>query len=110
MYVLGIETSCDECSAAIVENGKKIISHVIATQIKFHKPFNGVVPEIASRKHVESINAVVNSTLEKSGMQLKEIDAVAATFRPGLIGSLLVGLSYAKGLALSLDILSQLRQ
>ncbi len=104
MYVLGIETSCDECSAAIVENGKKIISHVIATQIEFHKPFNGVVPEIASRKHVESINAVVNSTLEKSGMQLKEIDAVAATFRPGLIGSLLVGLSYAKGLALSLDI------
>ncbi len=104
MYVLGIETSCDECSAAIVENGKKIISHVIATQFEFHKPFNGVVPEIASRKHIEAINAVVSSTFEKADMQLKEIDAVAVTFRPGLIGSLLVGLSYAKGLALALDI------
>ena len=104
MYVLGIETSCDECSAAVVENGKKIISHVIATQFEFHKPFNGVVPEIASRKHIEAINAVISSTMEKADMQLKEIDAVAVTFRPGLIGSLLVGLSYAKGLALALDI------
>lgn len=104
MLVLGIETSCDECSAAIVENGKKIISHVIATQIEFHRPFNGVVPEIASRKHVESINPVINSTMKKAGIALDKIDAVAATFRPGLIGSLLVGLSYAKGLALALDI------
>ena len=101
MKILGIETSCDECSAAVVENGKKIRSNVIASQIEVHKPFYGVVPEIASRKHVEWISHVVLSALEKASVSLNEIDAVAATYRPGLIGSLLVGLSFAKGLSLS---------
>ena len=104
MNILGIETSCDECSASIVKNGKEIISHIIATQIEFHKPYNGVVPEIASRKHIQWISSVVRTVIEKSGINPeKEIDAVAATYRPGLIGSLLVGLSFAKGLALSLE-------
>ena len=104
MKILGIETSCDECSAAVVEDGRKILSNVVATQIEFHKPYYGVVPEIASRKHVEWITAVVTASLEKAGIRLAEVDAVSATFRPGLIGSLLVGLSFAKGLSLSLDV------
>ena len=104
MKVLGIETSCDECSAAVVEDGKTILSNVVATQIEFHKPYYGIVPEIASRKHVEWITSVVTASIEKAGTQITEIGAVAATFRPGLIGSLLVGLSFGKGLSLSLDI------
>ncbi len=104
MKVLGIETSCDECSAAVVEDTKTILSNVVATQIEFHKPYYGIVPEIASRKHVEWITSVVTASIEKAGTQLTEIGAVAATFRPGLIGSLLVGLSFGKGLSLSLDI------
>lgn len=104
MKVLGIETSCDECSAAVVEDAKTILSNVVATQIEFHKPYYGIVPEIASRKHVEWITSVVTASIEKAGTQLTEIGAVAATFRPGLIGSLLVGLSFGKGLSLSLDI------
>lgn len=104
MKVLGIETSCDECSAAVVENGKKVLSNVIATQIEIHKPYYGVVPEIASRMHTEWIVPVVNESLTKADMTLKDVDAVAVTYRPGLIGSLLVGLSYAKGLAYSLGV------
>jgi len=103
MYVLGIETSCDECSAAVVEDGKKIISNVVATQIERHAPWNGVVPEIASRLHVEWIDYVTLQALDEAGMTLDKIDAVAVTNRPGLIGSLLVGLSYAKALAWSSD-------
>jgi len=99
MKVLGIETSCDECSAAVVENGEKIISNVIATQIPFHAPWNGVVPEIASRKHTEWIYAVTKEALDKAGMKVEDIDAVAVTNRPGLLGSLLVGLSFAKAFA-----------
>jgi N6-L-threonylcarbamoyladenine synthase len=104
MKILGIETSCDECSAAIVEDGKKILSNVIATQDEFHKPFYGVVPEIASRKHVEWISLVVQEALEQAGVELRDVDAIAATSRPGLIGSLLVGLSFAKGLALAREL------
>ena len=104
MKVLGIETSCDECSAAVVEDGKTILSNVVATQIEFHKPYYGIVPEIASRKHLEWITSVVTASIEKAGTQLTEIGVVAATFRPGLIGSLLVGLCFGKGLSLSLDI------
>jgi N6-L-threonylcarbamoyladenine synthase len=99
MKVLGIETSCDECSAAIVEDGEKILSNVIATQIPFHAPWSGVVPEIASRKHTEWIYAVAKEALEKAGLDVKDIDAVAVTNRPGLSGSLLVGLSFAKAFA-----------
>src|SRR5215510_8368828 len=99
MKVLGIETSCDECSAAIVKDGKKILSNVIATQIQYHAPWNGVVPEIASRKHTEWIYAVVKQSLDDAGLAVEDIDGVAVTTRPGLLGSLLVGLSFAKALA-----------
>ena len=104
MKVLGIETSCDECAASIVENGKKILSNVIASQVEIHKPFYGVVPEIASRKHTEWIVPVVKEAITKARIRKKDIDGIAVTYRPGLIGSLLVGLSFAKGLAFSLSI------
>jgi N6-L-threonylcarbamoyladenine synthase len=99
MKILGIETSCDECAAAVVEDGKKVLSNIIATQIPFHKPFNGVVPEIASRKHTEWIYVVVKEALDKAGLNPGDIDAVAVTNRPGLLGSLIVGLSFAKAFA-----------
>lgn len=102
--ILGIETSCDECSAAIVEDGEKILSSIVATQIEVHRPYYGIVPEIASRKHVEWILPVVRRAMKDAGFSFSELDAVAATFRPGLIGSLLVGLSFAKGLALSANL------
>jgi len=99
MKVLGIETSCDECAAAVVEDGKKILSNVVATQIPFHAAYNGVVPEIASRKHTEWIVTVVQEALDKAQMKVSDVDAVAATAHPGLLGSLLVGLSFAKAFA-----------
>ncbi|MCL2069649.1 MAG: tRNA (adenosine(37)-N6)-threonylcarbamoyltransferase complex transferase subunit TsaD [Treponema sp.] len=99
MKVLGIETSCDECAAAVVEDGRKILSNVVATQIPFHAAYNGVVPEIASRKHTEWINRVVQEALDRASCQATELDAVAATAHPGLLGSLLVGLSFAKAFA-----------
>ena len=102
MKILGIESSCDECSASVVEDGRRVLSNVVLSQVDFHKPWYGVVPEIASRKHVEWIRPVVQDGLAVAGVGLDEIEAVAVTFRPGLIGSLLVGLSYAKGLAWAL--------
>ena len=96
MNVLGIETSCDECSAAIVQDGEKILSNIVTSQIPFHAPWSGVVPEIASRKHTEWIYAVVKEAIDKAKMELSDIDAIAVTSRPGLLGSLLVGLSFAK--------------
>ncbi len=99
MKVLGIESSCDETAAAIVEDGKKIISNVVATQIPFHQIYKGVVPEIASRKHAEWILPVVNQALTEANMDLSEVDAICATNRPGLMGSLLVGLTFGKTLA-----------
>jgi N6-L-threonylcarbamoyladenine synthase len=99
--ILGIESSCDECSAAVVEDGRRVLSNVILSQVEFHRPYYGVVPEIASRKHEEWILAVVEQGLAESGTALGAIGAIAVTFRPGLIGSLLVGLSFAKGLAWS---------
>jgi N6-L-threonylcarbamoyladenine synthase len=99
MTILGIETSCDECAAAVVVDGKKILSNIIATQIEFHRPFNGVVPEIASRMHTEWIYPVYEEALQKAGLTLDGIDGIAVTNRPGLSGSLLVGLSFAKALA-----------
>ncbi len=103
MKILGIESSCDECSASIVEDGKHILSNVIATQIDFHRVYNGVVPEIASRLHTEWITSVVRRSLEECGLALEAIDGIAVTNRPGLVGSLLVGVSFAKGMALALD-------
>ncbi len=100
MNVLGFETSCDECSVAVVVDGKKILSNIVATQVERHAPWNGVVPEIASRLHVEWIEEVTSRALSEAGVSMADdIDAIAVTSRPGLIGSLLVGLSYAKGLA-----------
>lgn len=99
MKILGIESSCDETACAIVENGKNVLSSVVATQIPFHAEFNGVVPEIASRKHIEWILPVVKKALLESGLELKNIDGIAVTSRPGLMGSLLVGLTFAKTLS-----------
>jgi len=100
--ILAIETSCDETSAAVVKNGKEILSNVVASQVEFHKKYGGIVPEIASRKHIEVIAAVVNQALADSKIPLKRIDAVAATYGPGLVGSLIVGLNYAKAIAYAL--------
>ena len=99
MRVLGIESSCDECSAAVVEDGRQVLSNLVLSQVDLHKPYYGVVPEIASRQHVEWIQGVVADALAEAGVPIEVIDAVAVTRRPGLIGSLLVGLSFAKGFA-----------
>ena len=104
MIVLGIETSCDECSAAVVRDGHEILSNVIATQIELHKPYQGVVPELASRLHTEWIQQVVEASLAQAGITNKDLDAVAVTSRPGLLGSLLVGVSFAKCYATALGI------
>lgn len=104
MQILGIESSCDECSASVVKDGKIILSNVIATQIDIHKKYDGVVPEIASRIHVEWIKGVVEQALSQAGVQLINIDGISVTSQPGLIGSLLVGLSYAKALSASTNI------
>ena len=101
MKILGIESSCDETAAAVVEDGKKVLSNIVSSQIDEHKLYGGVVPEIASRRHLENIDYVVNNSLIEAEVSLKEIDAVAVTYAPGLIGALLVGISYAKGLCLS---------
>lgn len=104
MIILGIESSCDETAAALVRNGREILSSVIASQIDIHREWGGVVPEIASREHLEKIEPVVNEALERAGTRLSDIDAIAVTQGPGLIGSLLVGVCYAKALAYGLDI------
>lgn len=102
IITIGIESSCDETSAAIIKNGREILSNVISSQIDIHKKFGGVVPEVASRKHVEVISNVIREAVEEAKIELKDIDVVASTYGPGLVGALLVGLSTAKGLALSL--------
>lgn len=99
VYILGIETSCDETSASIVKNGNTEIATVVLTQIDIHKDFGGVVPEIASRHHVKNITMVIEDCLEKANMKISDIDAIAVTYGPGLVGSLLVGVEAAKTLA-----------
>ncbi|MBR4279222.1 MAG: tRNA (adenosine(37)-N6)-threonylcarbamoyltransferase complex transferase subunit TsaD, partial [Clostridia bacterium] len=101
MRILGIESSCDETAAAVVEDGRKVLSSVVASQIDIHKDYGGVVPEIASRAHTEAICGVVSAALEKAETDINGIDAIAVTNAPGLIGALLTGLSFAKGLAFS---------
>lgn len=101
MKILGIESSCDETAASVVEDGRTVKSNIIATSLDEHKLYGGVVPEIASRRHAESISAVVKEALEKAECALEDIDAVAVTYAPGLIGSLLVGVNFAKGLAVA---------
>jgi len=101
MLILGIESSCDETAASVVKDGRTIISSVISTQIEEHKKYGGVVPEIASRRHCENILGVVKKSLADSEITLDDLDAIAVTYAPGLIGALLVGVSFAKGLAVS---------
>lgn len=101
MLVLGIETSCDETAAAVVRDGKSILSSIISSQVELHKPYGGVVPELASREHLERIEPIVNEAISRSGVTLDDIDAIAVTQGPGLIGSLLVGVCFAKALAFS---------
>lgn len=98
VLILGIESSCDETAASIVKNGREILSNVVLSQIDIHKLYGGVVPEIASRNHVEVIDKVVNKALTDAGVTLEDVDAVAVTYGAGLVGALLVGVSYAKGL------------
>ncbi len=104
IIILGIETSCDETSAAVVIKGRKFLSHKIASQIELHKKYGGVVPEIASRKHVEVINPLIRETIEEADIALDSLDAIAVTYGPGLVGALLVGVSTAKALAYGLSI------
>ena len=99
MKILAIESSCDETAASVVEDGRKVLSNVVASQVEEHKIYGGVVPEIASRRHAEAISGVVDKALADAGLTLDGIDAVAVTYAPGLIGALLVGVNYAKGLA-----------
>lgn len=100
--ILGIESSCDETSAAVVINGRKILSNIISSQVDLHSKYGGVVPEIASRKHVELILPVIKQALDEACVKLEDIDAIGVTYGPGLVGALLVGLSAAKGLAYAL--------
>ncbi len=101
--ILGIESSCDETSVSVVKNGREVLSNVIDTQIPIHEKYGGVVPEIASRNHIEAISRVVKKSLEEANVEFKDIDVIAPTYGPGLVGALLVGLSYAKALAYALD-------
>lgn len=103
MLVLGIESSCDETAAAITRDGKEILSSVISSQIDLHRPYGGVVPELASREHLNKIEPIVLEALKQADIELKDIDAIAVTQGPGLVGSLLVGVCYAKALAFALD-------
>lgn len=101
MKILAIESSCDETAAAVVEDGRHALSNVVASQVEEHKLYGGVVPEIASRRHAEAISGVTRRALEDAGTSIHEIDAIAVTYAPGLIGALLVGVNFAKGLSLS---------
>ena len=102
ILILGIESSCDETAAAVVKNGREVLSNVINSQIDIHKRYGGVVPEIASRCHIEAVNAVIDEALENAGVSFDDIDAIAVTYGPGLVGALLVGVSAAKALSYAL--------
>ncbi len=104
MLILGIESSCDETSASVVKDGREVLSNVISSQIDIHKLYGGVVPEIASRKHLEVINKVISEAVYEANVTLKDIDAIGITYAPGLVGALLVGVSAAKALAYALKI------
>lgn len=104
IYILAIESSCDETAAAVVKNGREVLSNVISSQIELHKLYGGVVPEIASRKHVEKINPVIREALAEAGMKLEEMDAIGVTYGPGLVGALLVGVAAAKAISYAKNI------
>ena len=99
IYILGIESSCDETSVSVVKNGREVLSNIISSQVPIHEKFGGVVPEIASRNHVEAISNVTKKALKEANINLQDIDAISCTYGPGLVGALLVGVSYAKALA-----------
>ena len=103
IIVLGIESSCDETSVAVVKNGREVLSNVINTQIPIHERFGGVVPEIASRNHVEAISTVTKKALKEANVKFEDIDLVTSTYGPGLVGALLVGVSYAKALSYAIN-------
>lgn len=104
MLTLAIETSCDETSSAVIKDGREVLSNIISSQIEIHRRFGGVVPEIASRKHIESINKIIQESLDEARVSFKDIDLISVTRGPGLVGALLVGLSTAKALSLALNI------
>lgn len=104
IYILSIESSCDETSIAVLKNGREVLSNVISSQIEIHKRFGGVVPEVASRNHIKSINNVLDEALEKSNLTLQNIDAICVTYGAGLVGALMVGVNFAKTLAYSLGL------
>lgn len=99
VLILAVESSCDETAAAVVRNGREVLSNIISSQIELHKLYGGVVPEIASRKHIEKINQVIEEALSQAGVGLEELDAVGVTYGPGLVGALLVGVSAAKAIS-----------
>lgn len=103
IYILAIESSCDETAASVVRNGREVLSNIIYSQIALHTEYGGVVPELASRKHIEKINQVIEQALKEAGRSFDDIDAIAVTYGPGLVGALLVGVSAAKALAFALD-------
>ena len=103
ILTLGIESSCDETSVSVVKNGREVLSNVIDTQIPIHEKYGGVVPEIASRNHIEAISRVTKKALKDANVTFEDIDAVTPTYGPGLVGALLVGLSYAKGLSYAIN-------
>ena len=98
-YILAIESSCDETAAAVVKNGREVLSNVISSQIALHTLYGGVVPEIASRKHIEKINQVIEEALTEANMELGQMDAIGVTYGPGLVGALLVGVAEAKAIS-----------
>ncbi len=98
IYILGIETSCDDTCASVVRDGREILSNVVASQHEIHKKYGGVVPELASRRHIEVINIIIKEALEQSGIGIDDLSAVSVTNRPGLVGSLLVGVGAAKAI------------
>ena len=104
ILILGLESSCDETAAAVIKNGRTVLSNVISSQIDIHKEYGGVVPEIASRKHIERINTVIEEALKEAGVGLKDLDAIGVTYGPGLVGALLVGVAEAKALCFAADI------
>ena len=99
VFILAIESSCDETAASVVKNGREVLSNVISSQIDLHTLYGGVVPEIASRKHIEKINQVIRAALDEAHMTLEEMTAIAVTYGPGLVGALLVGVAEAKAIA-----------
>ena len=103
IITLAVESSCDETSVAVLKNGREVLSNIINTQVDLHKKFGGVVPEVASRKHIENIDVVLQEALDKANIALNDIDHIAVTYGPGLVGALLVGLSHAKALAFTLN-------